>query len=117
MKVRPETLFRDVIETVALTAKGRGMMLSSNGDRDLLGEAFYAIGVADHSMRESVKTANLLLSLGVLSAWIRAGVAWDRGDRREAVMLLKFWADVRTVRQVRALFPPDVELLPLEGAA
>ena len=114
MIVRAETLFRDVIEAAAVRAKGRGMMLSSGGDRDVLGEAFHAIGVADHSMRDSVKTADLLLSLGVLSAWIRAGVAWDRGDKREALQLLKVWADVRTVRQVRALFPTSVELLPLE---
>lgn len=116
MIVRNETLFRDVISSAAKVANGRSLMLSANGTRDLLGEALHMIGVSDEHLRDNLSTVNMLIAALLLSTWIRAGVAWDRGDRGEAVRMLTMWAEHRTVRQIRELLTL-VGRIPLEPLA
>lgn len=97
------TLMRDVLTQAAGTAKG-ALMLSSDGGRDLFGEALHMIGVPEEHLRDSIAGSyHTIIVLGALTVYLEASVLWDRGKREDALQWARLWAARRTVGDIRHL--------------
>lgn len=97
------TLMRDVLTKAADSAKG-ALMLSSDGGRDLFGEALHMIGVSEEHLRDSIKGSyHTVIVLGALTVYLESGVMWDRGKKEDALQWARLWAARRTVGDIRHL--------------